>query len=173
MALPKQIRFVTRPTTQGQGDIEVLGMLAFHIVTNPKISLARMHVSRVADLATSRKEALSHMFGYLAARSHYADGTHRPAPGGQVMLDVRMLRSVLELTRYYTLSIAEFAGGCHATTAHYHGVAFDVNRIDGVQVGTNHPRYRDFMQDCHELGAIKVIGPPSAGHATHVHAQWA
>lgn len=173
MALPKQLRVLKKPTTEGQGDIDVVGMLAFQIATNPNISLAGMHVSRIADHATAHAEALSHMFGYLAGRSHYADGTHRAAPGGRIMLDVRMLRSVLELSRYYKLSIAEFAGGCHATTAHYKGVAFDVNRIDGMQVGANHPRYREFMQDCHELGAIKVIGPPSPGHGTHVHAQWA
>ena len=173
MALPKQIRVLRKPTTEGQGDKDVVGMLAFQIVTNPNILLAGMHVSQIADHATARAEALSQMFGYLAGRSHYADGTHRAAPGGEVMLDVRMLRSVLELSRYYKLSIAEFAGGCHETKTHYRGVAFDVNRIDGVQVGTSHLRYREFMQDCRELGAIKVIGPPSHGHTTHVHAEWA
>jgi hypothetical protein len=173
MALPMRLRMFIKPTPQGQGDVNVVGMLAFQIVTNPNISLARVHVSQITDHATARAEALQQMFGYLAGRSHYADGTHAPAPGGQVMLDVRMLRSVVELSRYYRLSIAEFAGGCHATPAHYKGSAFDVNQIDGMRVLNNHPRYREFMQDCYELGATKVIGPPSRGHETHVHAQWA
>jgi hypothetical protein len=152
MALPTQFHLLRKPTIDGHVSPDVVRILAFQIVTNPNISL---------------------VFGYLAGRSHYADGTHQAAPGGEVMLDVRMLRSVLELSRYYALSIAEFAGGCHATTAHYRGVAFDVNRIDGIPVGISHPRYKQFMDDCQELGATKVIGPPSAGHATHVHAQWA
>jgi hypothetical protein len=148
-------------------------MLCFQILRNPRIALARLHVSQIADNATARSEARSQMFGYLAGRSSYADGSHPAAPGGHVTLDVRMLRSLIELSRYYVLSIAEFAGGCHATPAHYRGIAFDVNCIDGVPVGAAHSKYRDLMQDCHELGATKVIGPPAAGHATHVHAQWA
>jgi hypothetical protein len=173
MALPTQFHLLRKPTIDGHVSPDVVRILAFQIVTNPNISLAGVHVSRIADNATPHAEAFQQVFGYLAGRSHYADGTHQAAPGGEVMLDVRMLRSVLELSRYYALSIAEFAGGCHATTAHYRGVAFDVNRIDGIPVGISHPRYKQFMDDCQELGATKVIGPPSAGHATHVHAQWA
>jgi len=172
MALPRTLRILNKPATQGQGHADVVGMLAFDIVRNPQITLARIHASQIADRANPRAEALDQMFGYLARRSKYADGTYSPAPGGQVMLDVRMLRALLELSRCYTLAVAEFAGGCHATTAHYQGVAFDVNYIDGIKVGVTHPSYREFMQDCHELGATKVIGPPSRGHATHVHAQW-
>jgi hypothetical protein len=83
MALPKHIRVLRKPTTEGQDDKDVAGMLAFQIVTNPNISLAGMHISRIADHAAARAEALSHMFGYLAGRSHHADGTHRAAPGGE------------------------------------------------------------------------------------------
>ena len=173
MALPSQIRILNRPSLLGQGNADVVGMLCFQILRNPRITLARLHVSQVVDNATARSEASSQMFGYLAGRSSYADANHPAAPGGRVMLDVRMLRSLIELSRYYTLTIAELAGGCHATAAHYRGVAFDANRIDGVPVGVTHPKYRQLMQDCHELGASKVIGPPAAGHATHVHAQWA
>jgi hypothetical protein len=173
MALPSQVRILNKPSMLGQGDPDVVGMLCFQILRNPRITLARMHVSQIADSATARSEARSQMFGYLAGRSSYADSSHPAAPGGRVMLDVRMLRSLIELSRYYILSIAELAGGCHATTAHYRGIAFDVNRIDGISVGVTHPKYRELMHDCRELGATKVIGPPAAGHATHVHAQWA
>ena len=173
MALPKALRILNKPTADGQSDLNVVGMLAFQILQNPRISLSKVHVKPIADRATAHSEALSHMFGYLALRSSYKDGNLPTAPGGKVMLDVRMLRSLIELSKYYTMSISEFAGGCHVTTAHYQGVAFDVNGIDGARVGIMHPKYRGFMQDCHELGAIKVYGPPSPGHATHVHAQWA
>jgi hypothetical protein len=173
MALPQHVRLLRKPTIDGHGDLDVVSMLAFQIVTNPKISLATAHVSRIADHATPRAEAFQQVFGLLAGRSSYKDEKHKAAPGGEVMLDVRMLRSVLELTRYYKMSIAEFAGGCHDSQAHYKGVAFDVNRIDGLPVNIGHPRYKQFMDDCQELGATKVIGPPHAGHATHVHSQWA
>jgi hypothetical protein len=177
MALPK-FQFLFPPPAAGQGDIEAVKMLAFQIVTNPKISMAGVHVSGVQDNATARSEAFSQMFGKLAGRSHYADGKLKSAPGGAIMLDVRMLRSLLELARHYRFSIAELAGGCHQTTAHCRGVAFDVNQIDSVRVGSHHPRCADFMENCRELGAIKVYGPLSMGpaattHKTHVHAQWA
>jgi hypothetical protein len=172
MAIPKQVRVLNKPTTDGQGNAEVVGALALQIVISGKIQLSRVHVSRVADQANARSEALAQMFGYLASRSRYADGSHAPAPGGKVMLDVRMLRSIIELSRYYTVCVAEFAGGCHSTDAHYRGAAFDVNCIDGLRVGMMHPKCKDFMQACRELGAVKVFGPPDAGHSTHIHAQW-
>jgi hypothetical protein len=90
------------------------------------------------------------------------------------MIDIRVLRSVLELTRYYTFSIAEFAGGCHeSNSSHYAGRAFDVNVIDGRGVRIEHPKCQSFMNDCCALGAARVLGPPNGGkgHATHIHAE--
>jgi len=103
MSLPKQFRILNKPTTQGQGNADVAGMLCFQILRNPRITLAQMHVSQIADNASARSEARAQMFGYLAGRSHYADSNHAAAPGGRVMLDVRMLRSLTELSRYYSL----------------------------------------------------------------------
>jgi len=172
MAIGKA-QFLIKPTTQGQGNIDVVGMLVVQVMTNPKISLARMHVSQIPDNATAHAEASQHLFGYLAGRSHYSDGTHPPAPGGHIMLDVRMLRSVLELSRYYTFRIAEFAGGCHgANSRHYRGLAFDVDMIDGQLVSIHHSRYKDFASDCRELGATEILKPPDAAHHHHVHAAW-
>lgn len=165
-------RVLFKTSADGQQDDATISALAVEIVLNRRIELARIHVSKVKDSADPYSNALFQMFELLAHRSRYADGNHKPAPGGGVKLDVRMLRAIIELTKYYTFSISEFAGGCHASQAHYRGVAFDVNRIDGKGVNLFHRNYRDFMADCTELGATKVFGPPSKGHETHVHAEW-
>jgi hypothetical protein len=108
------------------------------------------------------------MFGWLAQRSEYQN-----APGGMVSLDVRLLRALLELSRIYTFSISELAGGSHSKDSpHYLGRAFDVNVINGTRVSIKHPNYKDFMQDCRQLGATTVLGPPTKHHETHIHAAW-
>ena len=89
-------------------------------------------------------------------------------------LDVRMMRAILELGRFYSFTISEVAGGSHSSTSvHYTGRAFDVNILNGARVSSSHPDYRQFMEDCRQLGASRVLGPPSAGHNTHIHAEWA
>jgi hypothetical protein len=84
-----------------------------------------------------------------------------------------MLRALIELSRHYRFAVSELAGGSHSgNSLHYRGVAFDVNAINGSRVGLQHPDVKALMQDCRDLGADQVIGPMSAGHATHVHAAW-
>lgn len=68
---------------------------------------------------------------------------------------------------------SEVGGGEHgANSRHDKGVAFAVDRIDGTAVNAAHPGYKQFMQECKDLGATEVLGPGDAGHATHVHAAW-
>jgi hypothetical protein len=108
------------------------------------------------------------MFEFLARRSAYQN-----APGGMTSLDVRVLRALLELAKFYSFAVSELAGGSHSIgSTHYVGVAFDVNVINGNRVGAGHRDCGSFMADCRQLGAQKVIGPPTKGHETHVHAEW-
>ena len=37
----------------------------------------------------------------------------------------------------------------------------------------SNPHVRAFMSRCRALGAIEVLGPGDAGHATHIHCAWA
>jgi hypothetical protein len=108
------------------------------------------------------------MFERLAQRSQY-----QKAPGGMVSIDVRLLRALVELSRYYSFSISELAGGSHSKRSeHYEGRAFDVNIINGVRVSSSHPDHREFMSDCRQLGADHVLGPPQKDHDTHIHVGW-
>src|SRR4051794_37117162 len=163
-----RVRNLPKPSSVGQDDLAVTGPLALQVLLNPKIQLARGHVSGVRDRATPSHNAVHQMFEHLAQRSHY-----EKAPGGMVSLDVRMLRALLELSRFYSFSITELAGGSHSKgSEHYAGRAFDVNVINGTRVSITHPTYREFMHDSRQLGADHVLGPPQKGHATHVHASW-
>jgi hypothetical protein len=157
-----------RPSSFGEGDAAIVGPLALQVLLSPRIHLARGHASGIRDHATASHNAVHQMFGHLAQRSHY-----QQAPGGMVSVDVRVMRALLELSRFYTFSISELAGGKHSRgSRHYAGRAFDVNVINGTSVSLTHPDYREFMNDCRQLGADQVIGPPQKDHATHVHAGW-
>jgi hypothetical protein len=144
--------------------------LATLILEDPAISLATTHVSGTVDQATARLNMEQTSRGEQAVRSSYGG-----APGGTVQLQASMLAglSALSQTHGYRMSISEVAGGSHsANSRHYVGVAFDVNSINGTAVSSTHPQLRQFMQHCRDLGATEVLGPGSAGHATHVHAAW-
>lgn len=166
-------KFLIKPSTAGQNSSDILSALALQIVMSPKIVLAKTHVSQKKDGADPNSNAVSTLLETLAKRSSYADGNYSPAPGGRIALDVRMLRSLLELSKYYSIGVSEFAGGCHQTHAHYNGVAFDVTSLNSVRVSKSHPQFKQFMVDCRYLGAFKVYGPGDHGHDHHIHAQWA
>lgn len=99
-------------------------------------------------------------------------------PGGTVNLDLGMLNALNALTRApysYTFRVTAFAGGTHGVgsrSRHYAGTAVDIDTINGVAVDRNHPKYKEFMQACKDLGATEVLGPPTKDHAKHVHAAW-
>jgi hypothetical protein len=167
MALERK-PILLKASPEGQGEPGVIAALALQILVSHRIELSRAHVSGIADAATARRNTVHQMFESLAHRSSYDN-----APGGTVALDVRMLRAILQLGTRYTFSISEVAGGSHsAGSSHYRGTAFDVNVIDKVRVTGKHPTYRSFMEDCRQLGAAQVLGPPAHGHETHVHAAW-
>lgn len=142
--------------------------LAQQILNDGRIDLATSHVSGVADNATARQNISDTANGQEASRSSY--GT---APGGTVALDVRMLQALVTLSQTYTFAISEICGGSHnATSRHYAGIGFDVNRINGQPVSANHPDQAAFQAACRHLGASEVLGPGQQGHSTHVHAAW-
>jgi hypothetical protein len=75
MTLTTQVHVFNKPVATGQGDVDLLGMLAFQIMTNHRISLAGLHVHKLTkDHATAKSEARSLVLGYLAGRSNYNDG---------------------------------------------------------------------------------------------------
>jgi hypothetical protein len=167
MAIEKP-RFLMPVTAAGQGDAHVISALALQILLNRRVQLSRLHVSGVRDHATAGSNTVQQMFESAAQRSHY-----QGAPGGGVALDVRVLRAIAALSNYYTMTISEVAGGSHSKgSLHYKGAAFDVNVINGKPVRLHHADLASFVADCKALGANQVIGPPSAGHHTHVHAGW-
>lgn len=161
-------RYLTPPSTAGQGDPATIAGLALQVGINGRIQLSRVHVSRVRDQGTARSNVAHQMFGLAAQRSHYEN-----APGGTVQLDVRLLRVLTELSRTYTFTVSELVGGSHSRTSiHYVGAAFDVNVINGQAVSASHPDVARFMSDARLLGATQIIGPPRPGHHTHVHVGW-
>lgn len=175
MAIPSlsQQKSLIKPSTSGQGNVDVLSALALQIIMSPRIKLMNVHVSQQKDGADPKSNALDTLLELLAKRSKYSNSGYPAAPGGRIQLDVRMLRSLLELSKYYLIVASEFAGGCHQTQAHYKGIAFDVTYLDNKQISESHPRVKEFEQDCRYLGAVKVYGPGQAGHTHHIHAQWA
>ena len=76
-------------------------------------------------------------------------------------------------TKGWTFHVTSIAGSSHIRTSrHYSGIAFDVNRINGVKVGAGKAYYREFMNICRARGATEVLGPGDRAHSTHVHAAW-
>jgi zinc D-Ala-D-Ala carboxypeptidase len=142
--------------------------LARTILRSQRISLATFHPSGVVDNAHARQNIVDTARGGRAHRSCY--GT---APCGSVYLDVDVLRGMLGLRNSFTFRVSEIAGGSHsAGSRHYAGKAIDVDIVDGRGVSAANPHVRGFMARCRALGAVEVLGPGDAGHATHVHCAW-
>ncbi|HEX6293499.1 MAG TPA: peptidoglycan-binding protein [Herpetosiphonaceae bacterium] len=144
--------------------------IASRIQGNGSIGLLNFHVSGVVDRATAQHNIDDTAAGRAARRSSYGN-----APGGSVFLDTRMLCGMLRLATDYgfTFRVTEIAGGSHSRNSrHYAGIAFDIDRINGMAVSANNPHVRAFMDRCRQLGAQEVLGPGDAGHATHIHCGW-
>lgn len=147
-----------------------LANLASRILHHPKIKLMRGHVSGKIDTATAYHNISSTAKGHSARRSYYGN-----APGGYTTLDARMLKTMLYFadTKGWTFHVTSIAGSSHSKNSrHYRGLAFDVNRINGVKVGHGKPYYREFMNICRARGATEVLGPGDRAHNTHVHIAW-
>ena len=137
--------------------------LATQILNTPNITLATVHVSGFVDGADAHSEIVDTSHGGQAKRSHY--GT---APGGTVALDPRMLQGILNRAGAASFRVSEIAGGSHSTThsRHYNGTAFDVDVINGRQVGRNADA-NALMQGCRSDGATEVLF-----EGNHVHCGW-
>ncbi|MFF3257434.1 GH25 family lysozyme [Actinacidiphila glaucinigra] len=143
--------------------------LAKQVLKAPGITFARTH----SETRHSGSTAYANIVDMAAGRGALTSPqSHIGAK--RVQLNARMLQALLTLrNKYgYRLHITEFVGGVHSKNSrHYRGLSFDVNEINGRHVGNGAP-HRALMAACSQLGATEVIGPPSAGHKTHVHCAW-
>jgi hypothetical protein len=147
---------------------ESAASLATTIMNSPRVALATVHSSGVVDQANPRQNIVDMAAGGPARRSHYGN-----APGGTVMLDLRLLRGLVALSQQYTYSVAELCGGSHnSNSRHYAGIAADFNVVNGRHVSASHPDVAAFKARCRGLGATEVLGPGDPNHGTHVHAAW-
>ncbi len=149
--------------------------LAIQILASTKIALATQHTSSNNDNASARQNIVDTSQGKAASRSSYTD-SGQTGPGGTVGISDNVLKAIIALTNppySYSISISEIAGGVHsANSDHYTGRAFDINTINGANISITNPDFKALMTACTALGATQVIGPPSSGHATHVHCGW-
>jgi hypothetical protein len=142
--------------------------LAQRIVNNPRINLAKGHVSGVRDGTYPSAQLAAVARGEPAKRSAY-----QGAPGGTVPLDPGMLQAIEDLSGKFAFGISEIAGGSHGPGSyHYYGRAFDVNTINGLPVSAANPHYREFMREAARLGARGMLGPGDPGHDGHIHVTW-
>lgn len=134
-----------------------------------RISWLHCQVSGRSDGACALDNITQAASGQAVRRSCYGN-----APGGFVRLDHRMLRAIRDLAkRGYRFRVTALAGASHSRLSrHYAGLAFDVDRINGVRVNARHPDWRKFLARCRELGATETLGPGDPGHATHLHIAW-
>ena len=143
--------------------------LSQKVLEHPNIRLMRGHVSGKVDTATAYHNIASTARGYSARLSSYGR-----APGGYTKLDTRMLKTMLYIAnKGWTYHVTEIAGGSHSRNSrHYVGVAFDVDRINGVKVRRGNPYMHRFMSICRKRGATEVLGPGDRGHNSHIHIAW-
>ena len=152
----------------GSGSGGSRAQIAQNLINSGRVDFWQRHDSGVSDNATAYAEIHQTAQSLQATRSSY--GT---APGGSVYLSVDMLSGLQTVSKTYTLSISELAGGSHSNgSRHYDGIAFDVASINGVGVTASNPNFRNLMQMCRNLGATEVLGPGDANHDTHIHCAW-
>ncbi|MEO0415227.1 MAG: hypothetical protein AAF226_09780 [Verrucomicrobiota bacterium] len=135
----------------------------------PNITWLPKQVSGRVDGATALDNIRQAAAGNAVKMSYYGN-----APGGYVRLDLRMLRAMKKLVEEgYSFRVTSLAGASHSwNSLHYQGLAFDVDKINGVKVAYGKPYYWQFMMRCRELGATETFGPGTKGHSSHVHIAW-
>jgi hypothetical protein len=135
------------------------------------ITLYWTQVSGVSDDASALENIQASASGYAASTSCY--GT---APCASVNLSLDMLYAMVTLVQDYGYDyfVTSIAGGSHsATSYHYAGTAFDIDRINGRHINGDSAFAREFMQACRDLGATEVLGPSNHfAHQTHIHCAW-
>jgi hypothetical protein len=141
--------------------------IARDILADSGTRLMTYHFSGVSDSADARHNMLDTAAGRAARRS-----TYEGAPGGSVMLDMRMLRALRRVGQVANVTISEIAGGSHAPNSlHYQGKAFDVYVVNGAVVSPG-SSYMVVVRACRAMGATQVFYPaydPYGGHQGHVH----
>lgn len=149
---------------------DTVASLARQILANRRITLATVHVSGVRDLGDPMRQMQDLAAGRLVHRSSYGG-----APGGYVAVDIRVLRTMLALSRVATFTVSEIAGGSHTGgSVHYQGRAVDFDVVNGVSVHRG-SGYGVVVTTCRSLGAVTVFSPsydPYGGHGNHVHCDW-
>lgn len=140
--------------------------LAKQILAHPRITLMKRQVSGRYDGASAYENILAASQGSAAKRSSYGH-----APGGYKTLDVRMLRCMKRLADDgYSFRVTSIAGGSHSRNSrHYVGVAFDVDKINGIRVRNRSCPHWAFQKRTRAYGATEVLGPGKPGHSGHVH----
>ena len=143
--------------------------LAISLLSSSKVQFANYHVSGRRDNATALDNLKQTAAGVPAARSSYGR-----APGGYTQLSPEMLRAMKVLSdQGYSFHITSIAGSSHSSRSrHYLGVAFDVNKINGVPIRRGSPYWRDFIRKCRAMGATETLGPGDPAHSTHIHLAW-
>lgn len=161
--------FLESTSAQQAGSSYERSRLAAELLSHHRVVCLDYHVSGRRDNATAQDNLEQTANGGAARRSYYGR-----APGGWTMLDIRMLRALVQLTNEgYSFRITELAGGSHSSRSrHYNGVAFDIDKLNGVKVRYGHPSYHRFMKRCRELGATETFGPGTRGHSSHIHVAW-
>ncbi len=138
------------------------------ILDHANVTLATVHSSGNVDDANVRQNIVDTAAGQAAKRSAYGN-----APGGTIDLEAPLLDGMLALAADFAFRVSEVAGGSHsATSRHYVGVAFDIDRLQGSPVNAGHPDVPVVKQKLRDLGATEVLGPGDPGHATHLHGAW-
>jgi zinc D-Ala-D-Ala carboxypeptidase len=143
-------------------------VLAFRILTSPRISISSAHISKVEDSANARANLVQALTLRRANQSCYEN-----APCGTAEINLELMRAMLDLAQTYSFHVNELAGGSHSKNSrHYAGVAMDIDSINGEPVSSKNQHVSGFMKRCAALGATEVLGPGSKGHNGHVHAAW-
>ena len=143
--------------------------LAIALLASPNVQFANYHVSGRRDNATALDNLKQTAAGVSAARSSYGR-----APGGYTQLSPQMLYAMKVLSDDgYRFHITSIAGSSHSSRSrHYLGVAFDVNRVNGVPVRAGSAHWREFIRRCEAMGATETLGPGDPAHSTHIHVAW-
>ncbi|HUR51194.1 MAG TPA: fibronectin type III domain-containing protein [Mycobacteriales bacterium] len=156
---------VSPPFTVTAADTRI--SVAREILADQGTTLATGHESGVVDRADARHELLDTAAGRAARRSSYQN-----APGGSVMLDLRVLRLIRHIGQLASIGVSEVAGGSHAPASlHYRGTAVDISVVNGARVRPG-SGYMVVVRACQAAGASEIFYPahdPYGGHQNHVH----
>jgi zinc D-Ala-D-Ala carboxypeptidase len=119
-------------------------------------------------------DALSNVQDAAAGRPAKRSCSGGGLPCGTVFLQSRLLDAMVVLADQHDISyfVTAIAGGRHSVgSAHYAGLAFDVDEVDGVRINGDSAQAQKLMSACHQLGAVQVFGPSNDpwGHFDHVH----